>query len=276
MQKSPNCLLWHETHHLHAEKDGLIMPSHLKDLIIWLLLLLLADGIQIDEWRRNICFYCGILITPSGRREPALCQLGSQSPAMTQIHVCTTELPPVLTEPPLIPPFPDLDHPDMYTYILNCSLEGLICIFIRKKRKQQIFSGASRESSTKSLSPHVGAIEQNIYFVFIPFLNCGLMCKSELPFQQGKSGFNTRPKIQLAQRGLSARISSVFIVLFCFLNKVSNTNSSLLCLAVVCPTYWTCSKEFCRAVQVKRWGRKWKLCPKRDQTGTTALSFLLI
>lgn len=111
---------------------------------------------------------------------------------------------------------PDLDHPNMYTRRLHCSLEGLICIFIRKKRKLQIFCGASREWGTKSLSPRAGAIEQNIYFVFIPFLNCVLMCKSELPFQQGKSGFNVRPKIRLAQSELSARISSGVFCCCCF------------------------------------------------------------
>lgn len=149
----------------------------------------------------------------------------------------------------------------MYTYRLHGRLEGLICIFIRKKGKQQIFRGASREWNTKRLSPRAGAREQNIYFVFIPFLNCGLMCKSELPFQQGKSGVNVRPKIQLAQSELSARISSGFfffllLLLLFFLNKVSNSNSSLLCLAGVCPTYSTRSQEFCGADQVKRWGRK--------------------
>lgn len=88
------------------------------------------------------------------------------------------------------------------------------------------------------------------------------MCKSEPRFQRGKSGFNTRPKIQLAQSE-----SNLFCFFFCFfLNKVSKTNLSLLCLAVVCPTYGTCSQEFCRADTVNWWGRKGNICPKRDET----------
>lgn len=33
----------------HTEEDGSITPSHLEDLILWLLLLLLADAIRTDE-----------------------------------------------------------------------------------------------------------------------------------------------------------------------------------------------------------------------------------
>lgn len=177
-------------------------------------MLLLADGFRIEEWKWNICFYCGVLIRPSGRYELPLCQAGALSDNSDSClrYWCGSRFDGAATHSTI----PDLDHPNMYTVRLDCCLEGFICIFIRKKRRQQIFFCASRESNTKSLSPCVGVREQNIYFVFIPFLNCGLMCKSELRFQQGKSGFKISPKIQLAQSELSLNLICCCFFFFFF------------------------------------------------------------
>lgn len=141
---------------------------------------------------------------------------------------------------------PDLDLPNMYTYRLDCSLEGFICIFIRKRRRQQIFCGASRESITKSLSPCIAVMEQNIYFVFIPFLNCFLMCKSELQFQQGEHGCNPKYNRRRVDWELESHLF-FFSLIFKKLIKFQAPTYH----AIVCPTYWMRLQEFCGTDQVK-------------------------
>ncbi len=60
----------------------------------------------------------------------------------------------------------------------------------------------------------VGVKEQNIHFLFILFLICSLMCKSERQLQLGKSWFTMRQNTQLLGADctvLSTRVLSAYL-----------------------------------------------------------------